>query len=225
MQLKAKKRDITGSKVKRLRKENIVPGVIFGKGKESQNIQLNYNEFDKAYRKAGETEIVDLEVEGEEKPHSALIDEVQVHPVTGKFQHANFHEIDLTQKVRVTVPIEYTDQEEHTLIKSRTALFISLYDDVEVEVLPKNIPHNIKISITPLKEIGDVLTIGDLKKVVEENKLEILEENNETPIAKLDYAEMLEEEPEQEVSVEGVEITSEKKEEGEERTQEQQENK
>jgi len=217
MQIIAQRREITGSKTKQIRLQKLIPAVVFGKKTDSMNLQIKYNDFVKLLKQAGETEIVDLKIEGEKEDKAVLINEVQKHPVTEKIIHVSFYEVDLTQKIRVQIPIEYIGEEEHELIKNKEALLIPLIAEVEVEALPKDLPRGFEISITSLKEIGDLLTIKDLKQAVDTSKVEILEEDDTLAIAKLDYAETLEvEEPEEEMSVEDIEITGEKaKEEGE----------
>ncbi|PIR43478.1 50S ribosomal protein L25 [candidate division WWE3 bacterium CG10_big_fil_rev_8_21_14_0_10_32_10] len=219
MKVKAKLRNIKGSGVKKLRRKGILPAVVFSKGKDSKEIQINYIEFVKAYEEAGETEIIDIQIEDENKEVAALISEIQLHPLTNVILHANFHEVDLNKKVRVNIPIEYIGIETHPLIKNQSALFLPTYDEIEVQALPRELPQHFELRIESLKEIGDFLTVKDLKKTIDISKIEIMVEDEETVIAKLDYAEMQEEPEEEERSVEDIEVTSEKEETEEEKAE------
>lgn len=217
MKLKVQKRELTGSSVKKLRREGILPAVIFSKGKESVNIQLDLNQFVKAFNKAGETEIIDIAIEGEKETHPVLVKELQYHHIADQFTHVGFQEIDLTQTVRVTVPVNYLGEEEHPMIKNGKAMLITLFNEVEIEALPKDIPQVIELSIESLKEIEDVLTVAELTKAIDTEKVTLLVDDEEAVIAKLDYAEMLEVEEEEPMDVDDIEITGEKEaEEGEE---------
>jgi large subunit ribosomal protein L25 len=213
MELKVQNRKRTGRKVKSLRKEGLVPAVVFGKETESINLKLNAIEFLKAYRQAGETEIIDLKVEDDKKEYPVLIDEVQIDPVTEDIIHVNFRLVDLSKPIRVHIPIEYTGSENHPLIKNGTAILLTQFDEIEIEVSPRNLPKEFEINIEPLKEVGDVLTIKDLKSVIDTEKITILEEDEEMVIASLDYAIQPELEVEEEVSEEemiaGIETTGE----------------
>lgn len=211
MKLNVQKRELTGSSVKKLRREGILPAVIFSKGKESVNIQLDLNQFVKVFNKAGETEIIDIAIEGEKETHPVLVKELQYHHIADMVTHVGFQEIDLTQTVRVTVPVNYLGEEEHSMIKNGKAILITLFNEVEIEALPKDIPQVIELSIDSLKQIEDVLTVADLKKVIDTEKVTLLVEDEDAVIAKLDYAEMLEVE-EEEMDVDDIEITGEKEE-------------
>lgn len=223
MKLEVKKREIIGTKVKKLRREGILPASIFGKGLESVSIELVLKDFIKAFNKSGETEIIDMTVVGEKESRPVLIKELQYSPIYDTPIHVGFQQVDLTETVRVSVPVVYTGQEEHPLIKNNKAIFISLFDEIEIEALPRNIPHEISVSISGLKEIEDALTIADLEKQVDLSKVTLLVEDKEAVIAKLDYAEMLEVEEEEEVDIADIETTVQKagaeEEEGEKKTE------
>ena len=216
MKLEVKKREVLGSKVKKLRREGILPAVIFSKGKESLSIELVLKDFIKAFSKAGETEIIDINVVGEKTPRPVLIKELQYDPVLESPIHVGFQEVDLTETVKVSVPVTYTGEETHPLIKNGKAILIVLFDEVEIEALPRDIPHQIEVSIEGLKEIEDVLTVVELEKYIDTTKVTLLVEDKEAVIAKLDYAEMLEVEEEEPMDVDDIEVTEQKDKEEEE---------
>lgn len=194
MELKANKRTITGKKVKNLRKNEVLPAVVFGKGQDSINIEVKYQEAFKTYKTAGETEIVDIDLEGTK--YHCLIDEVNFHPVTDLLIHLNFRIVDLHKKIVVSVPLVVINEELNEKIKQGEAIFLLQVDELEVEALPKNLPKNIEIDATLLKEIGDNLTLKDIKKLVDGEKVEIMGEDDELIIATLDYAMRIETEEE-----------------------------
>lgn len=218
MELKAKTRTITGKKVKNLRKAGILPAVIFGKGKESLNIEVDYKKAYSTFLKAGETEIVDIVLD--DNKYHTLIDSADFHPVKDTIEHINFRVVDLTQKVQVSVPLVVINEELNEKIKNGDALFLLQVNELEVEALPKNLPKQIEIDATKLTEIGDTLTLKEIRKTIDENNVEFTEEDNDLIIATLDYATQLEVEEETPASVEDVEIEEKgKKEESEEGTE------
>ncbi|MBP7859418.1 50S ribosomal protein L25 [Patescibacteria group bacterium] len=205
MELKAKNRNITGKKVKNLRKNKVLPAVVFGKGQNSINIEVAYQEAFKTFKNAGETEIVDIDLEGTK--YHCLIDEVSFHPVTDLLLHLNFRVVDLHKKIVVSVPLVVVNEELNEKIKQGEAIFLLQLDELEVEALPKNLPKHIEIEASLIKEIGDSLTLKDIKKLVDGEKVEIMGEDDDLIIATLDYATRLETEEETgPTSVEEVKI-------------------
>jgi len=105
MELQVEKREILGSKVSRLRREGKLPAVIFGQGKPSIPVVVDLLNFTKVYQEVGESQVIDLRLEGGGS-RKVLLTEIQQDPVTDRFLHANFHEVILTEKITATVPIE-----------------------------------------------------------------------------------------------------------------------
>jgi len=101
-------RKITGRKIKSLRREGILPANIFGKKIKSQSIQADYGEFEKLFAKAGETSIIELDLNGKISP--VLVSNVHKDPVKGLFVHVDFHQVDLKEKVKAAVPVEITGE-------------------------------------------------------------------------------------------------------------------
>ena len=99
IKLKALKREIRGRKVKQLRSKGLIPANVYGKKVKSQAVSLDKEEFEKVYKKAGETEVVGLLVEGEKEERPILIQNLQVHPVTDEPLHVDLRQIILTEKI------------------------------------------------------------------------------------------------------------------------------
>jgi len=211
--LKAIKREITGGAVESLRKEGLIPGVVYGKGKENLNLTVNKTEFNKVFGKTGENTLIDLEIEGAGMKN-VLAKEVQFQPVTDEPIHIDFYEVKMDEEIETEVPLKFVNESpavkdlEGTLITNKTA--------VEVKCLPANIPHEIEVDISKLATFEDSIQAKDLNIPA---KVELLTDPEET-IALVNPPRSEEElkELESEVveNVEGVEATAEKKEEGEE---------
>ena len=170
--LTVEKREVTGRKVKNIRKEGKVPANIFGKGVKSTSISVTQDSFNKVYEEAGETGIVELALGKTKKP--ALISNVQTHPVTGDLLHIDFRQVDLTKKIITAVPVELTG--ESPAEKSGLGTVVQNVDEVEVEALPTDFPESFEISIENLNEVDDTITVGDIK--FDSSKLEIKEEKD-----------------------------------------------
>lgn len=205
--LVCEKRAKFGKQNRSLRKLGIVPAVIYGEGMEPVSISIKEKDFMQVLKQAGETSIVECEIGGEKIP--TLISDVAIHPVLDKVQHVDFRKINLKKKVEVEVPVMLIG--ESFAVKSLGGVLLQQMNEIEIEALPQNIPSNIQIDISVLKEIGNEIKIQDLPK---SDDYEILEDS-ERVIASITAHK--EESTEAQVERTEVEITTEKKEvEGEE---------
>lgn len=212
MKLIAKKRDILGKKVKSLRQQGLLPGVVFGKDMESVPITLNKKEFEKVYQEAGESTLIDVDLpsaKGGSKadgPIKVLVSEVDLDPVSDEIIHANLQAVKLTEKTTATVPLKIVG--ESPIVKSGEGMLLTLLDEIDVEALPQDLPTEIKVDTSKLTAIDQGIAVKDLP--VDRSKVEI-KQDPEDLVVKVGYAEMEEEEVKEEVPVEeAVEITKEK---------------
>lgn len=208
LKLDVEKRTLLGRKIKRLRKQGILPANIFGKKIKSESIQVDYKTFLKIFGKAGETNVVYLKLDKKEIP--VLIHNIQKDPVSGNFVHTDFLHIDLTQKVTTNVPIELEGESEAEKLGLGTV--VQYIQEVEVEALPTDLPDVIKADISVLKTLEDIIFVKDLKV---SSKVEI-KNDPEQILAKIEEAQKEEEPTPVPVEGEGVEGVEEKKEEGSE---------
>ncbi len=213
MQIEAKKRETLGKKTKYIRREGGIPSVVFGVGMDPVHITLNYNEFDKIYKQAGETQLIDLLLDKEKL--RVLVKDVQYHPVSGKISHASFYKPDLTVRTEAQVPVEIIGEETNELIKSGVALALQLLQEVTVEALPEDIPHSFTIDVSNMNELGQGVTIGQLE--YDREKVSIPTLDPEEMVVRIDEI-VIKEEPEEvavseEEAIAGLEATSEKPEE------------
>lgn len=160
MSLNAEERKVLGKKVKALRKRGSLPGHVFGKGVDGENVLLSTKDFLKIFHQAGETGLIDLKI-GSEKVRPVLIREVQHDPVTNQPIHIDFYQVNLTQKVTVAVPIvQIGDSPE--AVNLGEAIVLQTLNEIEVESLPADLPEKIEVDITPLKAIDDAVSLGQL---------------------------------------------------------------
>jgi len=157
--LAAEPRKILGRKVKNLRSQGFVPGNVFGKDIKSVAVQLKADEFKKVFGEAGETGIVELTVDKKKNP--VLIANVQSHPVTGDTLHVDFRQVDLSQKITATVPVEITG--ESPAEKSGVGTVVQQVMELEVEALPADLPENFEVDVTGLAEVEAAIYVKDLK--------------------------------------------------------------
>jgi len=159
--LKVEKRMVLGKKVKKLRKEEVLPANIYGKNVKSLAVQVSLKDFLPVYKKVGETGIVEVKVEGEEKPRHALIHNVQRDPVSDQPLHADFHQVLLTEKITASIPVELVG--ESPAVQQKLGVLIQPLTEVEVEALPTELPEQFTVDISSLKEVDQAITVADLK--------------------------------------------------------------
>ena len=159
--LEASKRDVFGRKVKVLRSQGMLPANVYGKKVKSLAIAVLANDFLKAFKEAGATNLIELKVKSEDKSRQVLATNLQKDPVTDQTIHIDFHQVDLTVKVLVAVPIEVHG--EAPAVKEKGAVLIRLLDEVEVEALPQDLPDRIDVDVSGLTEFDDSIQIKDLK--------------------------------------------------------------
>jgi large subunit ribosomal protein L25 len=193
-QLKAEERTVLGKKVKKLRREGFLPGNVYGKGLNSYALQVKLSDFVNVYKEAGDTGLVDLSYDGKSKP--VLIKNLQQNYATRTLLHVDFYQVNLKEKIKATVPIVLAG--EPKAVTDKVGLLLQTQSDVEIEALPDKLPENIEISVEHLAELGEQVTVADLKAPED---VVILTDPAQT-VAKI--VEPVAEEPEPEAAAEGA---------------------
>ena len=141
-----------------LRKQGIVPAVYYGPKEETTPISINAQKLEHLWKEAGETTIITLKGSGEDK--DTLIHDAQFHPVTGKLLHVDFYVLEKGKKVKIKVPLEFTGVAPAE--KSGNIVVKALYE-IEIEVAPQELPHNLPVDISSLVNAGDHIVAKDVK--------------------------------------------------------------
>ncbi len=157
--LQAKLRNLQ-NKPKKLRREEMVPAVLYGHKVKNIFLMVNYKQFQKIFQEAGESSLIDLVIEKEKKPQKVLIKEVQRDPVSEEFLHVDFYKVKMTEKIIATVPLEFKGVSR--AVKDMDGVLVKNLDEVEVSCLPQDLPHSIPVSISSLKTFDDVIYVKDL---------------------------------------------------------------
>lgn len=156
--LKAVKRTITGRKIKKLRKEGLIPANIYGKDVKSLAIQVDSKEFAKVFTGAGETSLVEVAIDGEKRP--VLIHNLQYHPVSGEVLHVDFLQVDLKQKVTTKVPLHFAG--EAPAVKDKVGTLLTILSEVEIEALPGDLPDKFDVNLDSLTKVGDTFKVSQI---------------------------------------------------------------
>lgn len=189
IKLTAQKRTLVGKKVKKLRKEGLIPANIFGKKIKSQSLSLDKKEFEKVFEKVGETRIVNLEVEGEKGGRPVMIQNLQRNPVTEEILHADLRQVILTEKVTADIPVEMTG--EAPAAEQKLGILIQNISEIEVEALPLDLPEKFVVDVSGLVNVGDEILVESIK--IDKSKVELKIDANQVvvkiePLAKEEVA-------------------------------------
>jgi len=154
-------RSVKGSsQSRRLRRDGWFPGVVYGTGKQNQMVQVNEHEFRKSLTgHSSEHVLLDLDIEGK-SAIKALLQEVQRNPLTGQITHADFHEISMTEKLRIEIRIELSGTPVG--VTQGGGVLEHLLREVEIECLPADLMESIKVDVSALN-IGDNISVADIK--------------------------------------------------------------
>ena len=155
--LTAEERDTKGRGAK-LRARGFLPAVYYGPKEKTRAISLRAADFLKAWKEAGESSVVSLMTPQGAK--DALIYDVQFDPLSGVPIHADFYIPEAGKRVRVAVPLEFTGIAP--AVKDLGGMLVKVLHEVEVESLPKDLPHAILVDISSLATLESQIAIKDI---------------------------------------------------------------
>lgn len=182
--LKAEKReDLGGIKPKQILSNDYLPVVVYGNKKDNLNLKVQYQEFERIFRQAGESQVLGLDVNGSEIP--VLIHDVQHDALTGKIIHADLYQFDAKHKFIVEVPLHFIG--ESKVVKEMGATLVRVMDHVEIECLASALISGIDVDISKLENFNDSIHISDL--IVPEGVEIMTEKDQVIAIAKQTRAE------------------------------------
>jgi large subunit ribosomal protein L25 len=148
-------------RVRRLRKEGMVPGVLYGKG-HAKAILVGERDLRAALTgPSGLHGIVDVVIEGQKTPHHAVLKDFQRHPIRGTLTHVDFHEVRLDRPIQATVSVQLVGESPGS---KQGGVVQQVTREIRVEALPSGIPEHIEADISAL-EIGATVRIADLEAI------------------------------------------------------------
>lgn len=161
IELKAQKRNILGKKVKRLRREGIVPAVLYGREIESVPLQIEERELGRVLAQAGEHRLIALQIDRSPTPQMVLTRDVQWDAITGRPIHVDFYAVVMTEKITTEVPLVFVGEAPAASLAG--AILFEGLDEVEIECLPSDLIEAIEVDLSELKEIDQAIYVRDLR--------------------------------------------------------------
>lgn len=157
--LKVDKRTVTGKKVKKLRRDGILPGNVYGKEMKSASVQVPLKDFMTVYNEVHETGLVDLALDSQTLP--VLIHNVQLDPRSQIPLHADFFKVNLKEKITAKVPVVGVGEAKAVIDK--VGLLEQPVLELEVEALPTDLPEKIEINVETLAQVAEQILVSDIK--------------------------------------------------------------
>jgi len=160
VELVAEKRTALGKKVKQLRRQGWVPGVMYGHGFSPMPLQFDAQSLRHLLSQVGGSQIVSIKIKGQKQPEIALVREVQRDPIRRTALHVDFYRVMMTERLTAEVPLEFVG--ESPVVERKEGILLHGLSTVEVECLPGNLVDAIEVDLEDLTELDQALYIRDL---------------------------------------------------------------
>lgn len=172
--LEAQTRDmhVRSSSLRRLKQ---IPAVIYGPGQEPVMVSMDYQTFRRAYIAAGDTSIIDVDVDSGKKKFKVLVHDVQFNPVSNTISHVDFLNLRMDHKIATAIPVEVTGIAP--AVKDLAGVLTLVSPTVRVRCLPGDLIKSIVIDVSVLKTFHDAIHVSDLKLP---STLQILDDLDQT---------------------------------------------
>lgn len=169
--LKASARDLSVA-AKAMRRDKKVPCVVYGHDMKSTAVTCDLQALHKAFVRAGESTLVELDLEGKKIP--VLFKDITFDPVSSYETHADFYAVNMKEEIETKVPVSIVG--DAPAIKDLGAVLVTPLLEVTVKCLPSDLPHELEVSIAGLVQFGDSVSVKDLKlpkgvKVLEDGEI------------------------------------------------------
>ena len=160
VELEAKERSLLGSKVKRLRREGWVPGVMYGR--DFKSVPLKFDKYDlrDVLSQVGGSQLVNVKVADADEPEFALLREVQRDVITGDLLHVDFYRVMMTETITTEIPLLTVG--ESPVAEQKEGILLHGIAEIEVECLPGDLVDAIEVDLAELTEVGEAILVEDL---------------------------------------------------------------
>ncbi len=175
--LSTEKRDLH-VKAKDIRLSGRIPAIVYGHNTSPVMISVEYQPFRKAFRDAGESTVISLEIDGKSIP--TLVHDVQYEPILDTFSHIDFYAIQENETVKAHIPLIFTGISP--AVKTLAGVLTTTLDTLEIRCLPKYLVHDITVDISSIEDFHTVITVGDLE-IANNKNIEILTDISTTIVS------------------------------------------
>lgn len=202
VKLEVQQREKRGSAdARRLRREGLIPGVLYGRGKSPHPFSVHERELRRALTgPAGLHAILDVVLDGQKTSHASILKDYQQDIISGRLAHVDLQEVRLDQPIQAEVVIELVGEAAGSI---EGGVLSQVTREINVEALPLEVPERIEVDVSSM-EMGDTLRLAD---VAVQEGVAFLDDPEETVIATVTVpTQIIEPEPEEEELEEGEEL-------------------
>ncbi len=230
LELQTENREVFGKKLESFRKQGKLPAVLYGPKEKSRPLFVSLKDFKKLWKEAGESTVIQLILDDKSKParndsvvaksgrKEVLIQEVAIDPVKDEPVHVDFYAVQMDKPIEAAIALEFSGISP--AVKNLGGVLVKVMHNVEVEALPKNLPHELVVDISKLENFSDKISAKDIDlpegvKLISnpEEAVVLVEEPKEEEAAPVEEKIAFEE-----IEVAGAKEKAEKEEETEEKT-------
>lgn len=159
VQLKAELRDQANGKSRAVRDSGFIPAVIYGSGAINKSIKVKKHDFAKAFQIAGEFNLLDLSIGGDQEV-KVIVKDVQRDGLTDNIIHIDFYQVDMTKKISAEIPLRFVG--EAKAVKDLGGTLVKNMDLVKVNCLPGDLVSQIEVDISKLENFDQFIRLHDL---------------------------------------------------------------
>ncbi len=171
LELQTEKREIFGKKLKPFRKQGKLPAVLYGPKEKSQPLFVLLKDFKKLWKEAGESTVIQLNLE-KSKParldsaqaksgrKEVLIQDVAMDPIKDEPVHVDFYAVQMDKPIEASVALEFSGISH--AVKNLGGVLVKVMHEIDVEALPKNLPHELVVEISKLEKFEDKILARDI---------------------------------------------------------------
>ncbi len=160
LKLEALSRDDKES-AKKIIKSGFVPTILYGAHlKENKKIKVKSIDVEKIFTRAGESTLIDLTIDGEDKSRKIIIKDFQKHHTKNNLIHLDFYEVDMNKEIHAQIPLRFIG--EAKAVKELGGVLIKSVNEVEVKCLPKDLANHIDVDISSLNTLDDIIKLKQI---------------------------------------------------------------
>lgn len=158
--LEAQKRETFGRKIRREKKTNLIPAILYGPKIKNTPLFVDYKKFEKILDMAGESSLINLTINSQKDKFLVLIHDIKRDSLNSRIIHVDFYQPDLEKRVTARLPLIL--EGESSAVKDFQGTIVQNISEIEIKALPMNLPRDIRINIEKLKNFEDVIKVKDL---------------------------------------------------------------
>ncbi len=158
LELKTESREVFGKKLEPFRKQGKLPAVLYGPKEKSRPLFVFLKDFKKLWKEAGESTVIQLNLEKSKK--EVLIQDVAIDPVKDEPVHVDFYAVLMDKPIEASIALVF--EGISPAVKNLGGVLVKVMHEVEVEALPKNLPHELVVDISKLEKFEDKVFAKDI---------------------------------------------------------------